>query len=58
MNTSLVVAFWLLFMIGQYLHSKDLKKAKVESHIPEDVEGKSGEFIHVESVGGKKGDEV
>lgn len=45
-------------MIGQYLHSKDLKKAKVESHIPEDVEGKAGEFIHVESGRGKKGDEV
>jgi len=45
-------------MIGQYLHNEDLKKAKVESRIPDDVEGKAGEFIHVESVGRRNGDEV
>ncbi|PVH87772.1 hypothetical protein DL98DRAFT_581782 [Cadophora sp. DSE1049] len=57
-NTCLVCAFWMLFMIGQYLHSKNLKKAEGDSHIPEDVEGKAREFVHVESVGGKKDDEI
>lgn len=41
-------------MIGQYLHSRDLKKAKIDSPDQEDVEGKAGEFIHVESIRGKK----
>ncbi|OCT50355.1 putative transporter SEO1 [Cladophialophora carrionii] len=54
-NTVFVICFWILFMIGQYLWKKDLKKEKQLSGVTTpDEESKVVETVHYEYSSEKK----